>query len=68
MNDTLDLPLTSTVNGITWSLFAIDFDTPDGTFSAHIYAISFEHANAMLFDLRANGRVERKLIGIEPGA
>lgn len=66
MSQTLNLPLSAIVNGAEWKLFAIDFPTPDGKFSAYIQAISFEHANAMLFDLKEHGKIERCLCAVKP--
>lgn len=33
------------VGGIEWKLFCIEFKSPDGTYSAYLYAIDFEHAS-----------------------
>lgn len=33
------------VDGIEWKLFAIDFKSPDGKYSAYLYAIDLEHAS-----------------------
>lgn len=33
-----------TVNGIEWKLFSVEFNSPDGKFSAYLYAIDHEHA------------------------
>lgn len=34
-----------TVNGIEWKLFSVEFNSPDGKFSAYLYAIDNEHAS-----------------------
>lgn len=34
-----------TVNGIEWKLFSVEFKSPDGKFSAYLYAIDHEHAS-----------------------
>lgn len=34
-----------TVNGIEWKLFSAEFKSPDGKFSAYLYAIDHEHAS-----------------------
>lgn len=44
------------VGGIEWKLFSIEFKSPDGTFSAYLYAIDFEHASYQVEALR--GKVE----------
>lgn len=33
------------VNGIEWKLFSVEFKSPDGKFSAYLYAIDHEHAS-----------------------
>lgn len=33
------------VNGIEWKLFSVEFNSPDGKFSAYLYAIDHEHAS-----------------------
>lgn len=34
-----------TVDGKEWKLFNIEFKSPDGKFSAYLYAIDHEHAS-----------------------
>lgn len=45
------------VNGITWRLFCVNYATPDGKFSAFLYAVSSEHASYMLESLKENGKI-----------
>lgn len=60
MSRTLDLPLTSPVNGLNWNLHSVDFETPDGRMSIYLYATSIEHALIVLSDLRTStARVEQ---------
>jgi hypothetical protein len=33
------------VDGVEWKLFAVDFKSPDGRYSAYLYAIDLEHAS-----------------------
>jgi hypothetical protein len=33
------------VDGKEWKLFSIEFKSPDGKFSAYLYAIDHEHAS-----------------------
>lgn len=33
------------VGGVEWKLFNIEFKSPDGKFSAYLYALDFEHAS-----------------------
>ena len=41
----MELKTTVTVNGIEWKLFSVEFNSPDGKFSAYLYAIDHEHAS-----------------------
>jgi hypothetical protein len=41
------------VDGRTWRLFPCSFDTADGKFGFTLYALSLEHAAAMLAELKA---------------
>ncbi len=34
-----------TVDGKEWKLFSVEFKSPDGKFSAYLYAIDHEHAS-----------------------
>jgi hypothetical protein len=43
------------VDGRTWRLFPCSFDTADGKFGFTLYALSLEHAAAMLAELKAVG-------------
>lgn len=58
----VELPLSTVENGIRWYLHAIEFKTADGTFGAHVYAVSDEHACAIVAELRETavwkGRIE----------
>lgn len=45
------------VNGIEWRLFTIDYQTPDGKFSAYFYAIDAEHASYILDDIKSGGKI-----------
>lgn len=56
-------PFTVTVDGRVWNLYSITYDTPDGKFETHIYALSFEHANMMLMELKENGRITGQALG-----
>ena len=53
-------------NGIKYEKFSIEYDTPDGKFSCHIYAISLEHASYMLESIKENGRVSGPLYEAKP--
>lgn len=51
------MPQTVSVSGILWKLYAIDFQTPDGKYSAYFYAIDDEHASYILGDIKTNGEI-----------
>ena len=41
----MELKTPATVNGVEWKLFSVEFRSPDGKFSAYLYAIDHEHAS-----------------------
>lgn len=51
----MNLPPTVKHQGIEWKLFSVNFRTPDGQFSAYLYAISAEHLSYQLEALKENG-------------
>lgn len=53
---------TVVVDGKTWNLYSVDWTGPDGTFATYIYAISFEHAAAMLEDLKDSAVVTGQVL------
>ena len=64
MSQVLTLSLGAVVDGVVWSLYAVDFKTADGTFSAYLHAVSDEHAKSILTDLKETATV-RRIIGVE---
>lgn len=59
-------PLTvSCPRGMTWNLYAVDFESPDGKFCFYIYAISDEHAQLQVDAIKENaalvGRIESRI-------
>lgn len=50
--------------GRVWHPYAVAFDSPDGPYECHIYAISAEHAELQLASLKENGRVSGQTIEI----
>lgn len=54
------------VDGRVWRLFAIDFDTADGPSSTYVYGLSFEHAAAIVQELRDSARLGGQLEGAVP--
>lgn len=45
------------VNGVEWKLFGVNYRTPDGQFTAFIYAVDAEHGSYMLESLKENGKI-----------
>lgn len=64
MTNTLNLPLNPMVDGIQWTLHSLEFDSAEGVSSAYMYAVSREHAEHRLEELKASGRVFGELCGI----
>ena len=64
MNQVLTLSLSAVVDGVAWSLYAVDFKTADGTFSAYLHAVSNEHTQSILTDLKETAAI-RRIIGVE---
>lgn len=60
----IPMKITTVVEGRTWHLFSVTFDTPDGQYSTYISALSPQHAEMMLTDLKANGRVTGQIVGV----
>lgn len=46
------LPYKTEVDGRTWRLHSVRFSTADGEFSTYIYAVSDEHAVAIVEEMR----------------
>lgn len=57
------MPMTTVVNGRTWRLFGLDYSTADGEFGTYIYALSFEHAAAIVEELKQTARLGGQLEG-----
>lgn len=64
LSKTVELPISCEVGGRVWKLFTFDYETPDGTFSGYLHAISSEHAAAMLLDLKATATLKGEMIGV----
>ncbi len=59
----IQMPLTTVVNGRTWRLFGVDYSTADGEFATYIYALSMEHAVAIVEELKQTARLGGQLEG-----
>jgi hypothetical protein len=49
---------------INWNLYAVNFDSPDGKFSFHIYAISDEHAQLQVDAIRETATLEGQVLAL----
>lgn len=61
----IPMPLSTYINGRTWYLFSVEFDTADGKFETYIYALSMEHAVAMCAELRETARISGQVVQVE---
>jgi hypothetical protein len=60
------LPIRTTVDGRVWRLYLISYETVDGVFATHIYALSHEHAEILLDELKQTAKVLGELKAIIP--
>lgn len=49
--------------GRIWRPYELQFTSPDGTYTCHLYAISDEHAELQLDALKESGRIIGRTIG-----
>jgi hypothetical protein len=59
----IQMPLSVAVDGRTWRLFSVEYGTVDGHFSTYIYALSDEHAAAIVAELRQTARCGGAVVG-----
>lgn len=45
------------VNGRTWRLYDVEFDSDDSVYSVYLYALNREHASYRVDDLKRTGRL-----------
>lgn len=62
----IEMQLSCVVNGKTWHLYGVDFETADGKFSTYVYAISEEHASHIVEELKATAKLTGRLEGWMP--
>lgn len=43
---------------IKWKLYSVSFQSPDGTFAFHIYAISDDHAQMQVDSIKENAKLD----------
>jgi membrane protein YdbS with pleckstrin-like domain len=60
------MPLSCVVGGRTWLLFSVEFTTADGEFSTYIYALSAEHAAAIVDELKQTARLGGQIEEVIP--
>lgn len=63
----IPMPIRCEVDGRTWRLYDVTYETPDGRFSVYISALSFDHAQLMLDDLKASGKVSGEVQAVYKG-
>lgn len=63
-DDFIKQPLSTVQDGRTWHLYSVDFTTADGRFGTYIYALSDEHAVAIVEELKATATLAGRLGGV----
>lgn len=64
MSEKVELAVSCVVDGRQWHLFTFDYKTPDGIFCGYLYAISMEHAAAMLADMKETAELQGQMIEV----
>ena len=49
--------------GRIWHPYEVQFISPDGTYTSHLYAISDDHAQLQLEALKESGRIIGRTVG-----
>lgn len=52
-------------NGVKWYPFNLSFKSDEGVFEVTLYAVSFEHAECLLEDLKSTGKIVSQTIARE---
>lgn len=60
----IPLSLSTEVGGVRWGLYAVAFDTAEGSFVTYIYAVSAEHASHVVEELRATARLAGQVVEV----
>lgn len=66
MTNTMPMKTSVVVNGKTWYLFSAEFSSDDGVYRFPFYAISHEHAEIVLRDIKETAKVVGQVCGFEP--
>lgn len=56
-------PMAVIVNGVEWRPFSVEFDTQEGVFDFHLYAVDHAHAIDRLEELKATARIAGEVVG-----
>lgn len=51
----------TTIDGVVWNTYAVEFDHEDLIYSCNIWAKSFDHADEVLAALKATGQLVGRL-------
>lgn len=51
------LPLEVEHDGRNWTLYVYEYDSDDGLFGGYLYALSDEHAEMILMELKESARI-----------
>lgn len=62
MANKVELEIKVVVDGRTWALYPVQFRSDGTAYSTYIYAISDEHAQALLTDMRETATVEGPIV------
>lgn len=62
----IDMRHSVQVNGRTWLLYSLDYKTADGSFGTYFYAISDEHAAAIVQEIRETATLGGQIVGTYP--
>lgn len=49
---------------MTWNLYGVTFDSPDGRYGFHIYAISDEHAALQLEAIKETATLDGRILQV----
>lgn len=59
----IEMETSVVVNGKKWDLYGVDYSTADGEFGTYIYAMSFEHAAAIIEELKETAKLSGRVTG-----
>lgn len=56
------MPKAVVVDDRVWKLYSVEFESPDGKFTFHIYAISMEHAQLQVDAIRETATLSGEVL------